>query len=172
MVAELSKDALYQLYRRCCGDIDEMLASGIPDLPDKDTLLTVAKSLQWPQRLERDGVIVDFTKIEILKQRETQTIANLIHRMDELLIPSKRQKDDVTTLAADSAEFSRLARLRIDVGKYFQLLLGEPTSRGEVSDEERRKKLEKLTPADLRDLLAEAKRRKSMMLEPETPNTN
>jgi hypothetical protein len=171
-VTELSNDALYQLYRRCAGDIDEMLDSGIPNMPTREEILYKAKDLQWPSRLERDGVIVDFTKIQILKQRETQTVADLIRRMDEVLLPSKKQKDESNTLAADSAEFSRLARLRIEVGKYYQLLLGEPTSRSEATDEERRKKLEKCTPADLRDMLEEARRRKSALLVPEEPNAN
>jgi len=171
-MAGLSNDALYQLYRRCCGDVDSMIESGIPNLPDREDLLKLAKSLGWPSRLERDGVIVDFTKIEVLKQRETQTVADLIHRMDEVLLQSKRQKEDTPFLAVESAEFTRLARLRIDVGKYFQLLLGEPTSRSEQTEEERRRRLEKLTPTDLRDILAEAKRRKSFLLEPSEQNSN
>lgn len=154
-MTELSNDALYQLYRRCAGDIDEMLSCGIPDMPSKEELLKRAKDLGWPSRLERDGVIVDFTKIEVLKQRETQTVANLIQRLDQVLLPSKKKQDakDNTVLEPISAEFARLARLRVDVGKYYQLLLGEPTSRGETTDEERRKRLEGLTPKELRDLL-------------------
>jgi len=154
-LAEPSNDFLYQLYRRCCGNIEEMLAVGIPDMPSKEELLRKATDLQWPARLERDGVLVDFTKIELLKARETQTIANLIQRLDQSLIPSRKKQDaeDDTVLNPKSAEFARLARLRVDVGKYYQLLLGEPTSRGETTDEERRRRLENLTPSELRDLL-------------------
>ena len=154
-MVELSSDALYQLYRRCAGDIDEMLSCGIPDMLSKDELLKRAKDLEWPSRLERDGVIVDFTKIEVLKQRETQTVANLIQRLDQVLLPSRKKQDadDKTILNPVSAEFARLARLRVEVGKYYQLLLGEPTSRGEVADEDRRKRLEQLSPSELRDLL-------------------
>ena len=155
-MAELSKDALYQLFRRNAGDVEGMTNMGIPNMPTKEELQRLAVDLRWYPRLERDGVIVDFTRVEILKQRETQTIANLIQRLDQSLLPSSQKSENpnaLPVLEPRSTEFARLGRLRIDVGKYYQLLLGEPTSRGETTDDERRKRLESMTPAELRELL-------------------
>ena len=89
---ECSNDFLYQLYRRCAGSVDDMLLTGIPNLPSSVELQKKAKELLWPQRMERDGVVVDFSKVELLKQRETQIVADLITRMDQSLLYSRKRK--------------------------------------------------------------------------------
>lgn len=154
----MTNEELYELFRLHGGDFESMLS--VPGVPDKGVLKSLAHNLKWYDHLDRDGVLVDLDRVDELKAREARRVAEHIRRIDQKLATS-RSKDDKSSpeIKVTSTEFSRLIRMRIELGKYYQLLLGEPTSRDAVVDEGRRKALrDKFAEDELRELRSAARK--------------
>lgn len=160
MTTRYSNEALYQLFRQCCGDLDAV--SEKPGAPTSTELLELALQDRWWERLEGDGIIIDPQHSEAIKRWEASKVALIIGRIDRVLLPDlKRRRSgprsqhaiDTDTLRIESPEFSRLAKTRIDLGKYLQLVLGEATSRGEVAGSELARKLARMSDSELRDFV-------------------